>query len=321
MRARYGAALAALLALATACGGGTQHPRQAQPTAGTATSAKATAERSALAAPKTATVTPTRQPVAPTKVLVIVEENHPASAAMAGMPYLAGLAARYARVDGYRAVASPSLPNYLALAGGSTFGVHDDASPSAHPIQGSSVFGQALALGKTAKVYAEGMDRPCQTGSAGRYAVRHTGWPYFADERAACRRFDVPMGSAESGALAADAAAGTLPSIGWAIPDLCNDAHDCSLGTADRWLRTWVPVLTSGPDFTSGRLAIAITFDEGAGGDERVPLVVLHRDLDQVIVAGTFDHYSLLRFCDDVLGAAPLRRAAAANRLGLFPKA
>ena len=38
------------------------------------------------------------------------------------MPYLAGLAGEFGRTTAYRAVTHPSLPNYLAVAGGSTFG-------------------------------------------------------------------------------------------------------------------------------------------------------------------------------------------------------
>jgi hypothetical protein len=49
-------------------------------------------------------------------------------------------------------VAHPSLPNYLAMSGGSTLGVTDDGPPSSHAIDQPSVFGQALSLGKTAVV-------------------------------------------------------------------------------------------------------------------------------------------------------------------------
>ena len=56
----------------------------------------------------------------PSKVLVVIEENHTATAALQDMPFLASLATAHGQATNYRAVAHPSLPNYLAIAGGST---------------------------------------------------------------------------------------------------------------------------------------------------------------------------------------------------------
>src|SRR5690242_5684 len=44
----------------------------------------------------------------PSKLLVIVLENHDAASAIAGMPYLAAQAARYGRATSYFALAHPS---------------------------------------------------------------------------------------------------------------------------------------------------------------------------------------------------------------------
>lgn len=268
-----------------------------------------------------ATQASTRRPTTPTtpatahKLLVIVEENESAVTAYPAMPYLTQLSKTYARVDDYRAVSHPSLPNYLAMSGGSTFGVTDDNSPASHPISGSSMFGQAVAANKTAKVYAEDMPANCATSSSGNYAVRHTGWPYYRDERAACQKYDVPMGSTTGGALATDAALGSLPDVGWAIPNVCNDAHSCPLSTADGWLQRWVPQLMASPDYTSGRLVIVITFDEGNGSDQQVPFVVVARDQHALVVQGSYTHYSLVRLCDELLGVNLLRNAAGAADL------
>jgi hypothetical protein len=68
-----------------------------------------------------------------TKVLTIVEENHSLAQMKVGMPYLYGLAQRYGYANNWAAIRHPSLPNYLAVAGGDTFGVVDDGPPSAHP--------------------------------------------------------------------------------------------------------------------------------------------------------------------------------------------
>ncbi len=251
-----------------------------------------------------------------TKVLTIVEENHGLQQMRASMPFLSALANRYGYATGYSAVSHPSLPNYLAMSGGSTFGIRNDAAPAAHRVPGPSVFGQALAVGKTAKVYAESMPTNCTLTNTDTYAVRHTGWAYYIDERAACQTGQVPMGSTSTGALAADVAAGSLPTIGWAIPDLSHDAHDGTLAEADNWLAGWLPAILSGPDFRSGGLTVVITADEDdRRSGNNVLMVVAAPGVTGKVVTTPLTHYSLTGFYDDVIGAPKLRAAATAPSL------
>jgi acid phosphatase len=222
------------------------------------------------------------------------------------MPYLYGLAQRFAYASNYVAVAHPSLPNYLALAAGTTFGVSDDAGPSAHRLAGPTVFDLALAAGKTARVYAEGMVSNCTAKSLARYAVKHNPWPYFADGQAACSANDVPAGTPSSGALHDDIAGASLPNAGMLIPDLCDDAHDCPLSKADGSLQSWMTSILSGRDFTSGQLAVAITADEDDSSQgNRVLTVVLHTSLDgaHLVVSTPLTHYSLARLYGQVTGS------------------
>jgi phosphatidylinositol-3-phosphatase len=242
------------------------------------------------------------------KLLVLVVENHSLDEMRSQMPWTYGLAHRYGYATAYRAMTHPSLPNYLAIAGGSTFGIHDDHDPSAHPISGPSVFGEALAHGRSARVYADAMASPCFLTSAGRYAVRHNPWTYFVDERTACRTFDTPLAR-----FSADVRAGHLPDAGMVVPDLCHDAHDCSLATADAWLHQEVGLAMSGPDFRAGRLAIVVTADEDDGSQGNVVLtVVVHPSLDGVVATGPLSQLSLCRLYAEVLGVPLLRDSASA---------
>jgi phosphatidylinositol-3-phosphatase len=201
---------------------------------------------------------------APVKALVVVEENHSQSSVLSGMPYLTSLADTYGQTSAYQAVAHPSLPNYLAIIGGSTFAVTDDRPPADHPVPGASVLDLAIAKAATAKAYIEDMHGPCALVSSGEYAVKHNPWAYFADQtdRRNCQNFDVPAGTPTGGALHDDVQTGTLPTVGMLIPNLCNDAHNCPLATADAWLQQWLPTLMQGPDYRAGHLAIVIIFDE-----------------------------------------------------------
>ena len=263
--------------------------------------------------PVTIPTPPTTSHTHLTKVLTIVEENHSLQQMQTSMPFLSALATQYGYATGYTAVSHPSLPNYLAISGGSTFDITNDAAPAAHPIPGSSVFGQALAAGKTAKVYAESMPTNCALTNADTYAVRHTGWAYYIDERAACQTGQVPMGSTSAGALAGDIAAGHLPTIGWAIPDLNHDAHDGTLAEADHWLAGWLPAILAGPDFRSGGLAVVITADEDdRHSGNNVLTVVAAPALTGKVVNAALTHYSLTGLYDDVIGTPKLRQAATA---------
>jgi hypothetical protein len=256
-----------------------------------------------------------------TKLLVFVVENHSLQQMRQGMPFVNGLAKKYGYATNYHAVTHPSLPNYLSIAGGDTFGVTDDDSPSAHQLSGPTVFGRAIDAGGTAKLYAEAMDTHCQLESSGNYAVKHNPWAYFVDERALCDRYDLPLRR-----LGRDADAGHLPTVGMVIPDLCNDAHDCTLGRADGWLKKKVGRVLAGPDWKSGHLAVVITADEDDRLHGNVVLtVVAHPALSHVVVTTRLGHYGLSRSYSQVSGATPIGHAADApsllKKFGLTPGA
>jgi phosphatidylinositol-3-phosphatase len=244
------------------------------------------------------------------KVLIVVEENHSFKQMRTSMPYLARLSARYAFATGDDAITHPSLPNYLALTGGSTFGVRDDNRPSYHRIQHRSVFDQALHVGKTATTYAESMPSNCYLGNYGGYVVKHNPWAYYANSRGRCMSHDVPLGRPTAGPLQRDIHRAALPNVGLVVPNLCHDAHDCSLAEADRWLHRWLPRVLAGRDFRSGRLTVVVTADEDdKRSNNDVLAVVMHAGLPHQAVTKALTHYSLLGYVDHVLGVHMLRRA------------
>lgn len=256
-----------------------------------------------------------------TKVLVIMEENHSLSEMSSGMPYLYSLAMKYSYASAYKGITHPSLPNYLAIAGGSTFGVTDDNDPSTNaPKVGSamSVFDQALAAGKTAKLYAESMTSNCELSGSGAYAVRHNPWAYFASYRSNANQFDVPMANNFQN----DVAANNLPNAGMLIPNVNDDAHDGTLAAADSWLQTYLPGVLASNDFINGKLAVIVTADEDDSSQNNTVLtVVLHPSLSGSVVSTPLTHYSLTAYYAHVVGATPLLNGASAasfaNAFGL----
>jgi acid phosphatase len=284
----------------------------AVPTPTTASNPPPTAASSAAGA------VPVAAGAVPVKALVVVEENHSQSSVLSGMPYLASLADTYGQTRTYQAIAHPSLPNYLAIIAGSTFGVTDDQPPADHPVPGASVLDLAIAKAATAKAYIEDMPGPCTLVSSGDYAVKHNPWAYFSDpiDRRNCQNFDVPAGTPTGGALHDDVQDGTQPTVGMLIPNLCHDAHNCPLAVADAWLQQWLPLLMQGPDYRSGHLAIVITFDEDDNtGDNTVLTTVIAPTVHHVSAATPLTHYSLTRYLAELTASTPPAEAAAAASL------
>jgi len=251
-----------------------------------------------------------------TKVLIVVEENHSLSQMQTGMPYTFGLAMQYGYATKWFGIRHPSLPNYIAIASGDTYGVADDKLPSQHLLHGQTIFGQAIQQGKTAKAYMEDMSTNCRlTNNSGNYRVKHNPWAYFVDnsERTACNQFDVGSGTVNSGRLLTDVNNGTLPNIGMLVPNLLNDAHDGTLAQADAWFQAWMQKIFAGPDWQSGNLAVVLTADENSGGTTAPVLtMVIHPSQNHRVVTTNLTHYSLTRFCEDLVGAPYLLNAATA---------
>jgi hypothetical protein len=286
---------------------------------GTAASQSSSTQSSSTQTSSTQTQSPEALRVArtPTKLLVVVLENHAPDDVARDMPTLSASGARYGEATSYYALTHPSLPNYLSIAGGTTFGVRDDKGPGKHPLPGGSVFGQAVPGRTTARTYAEGMSEPCQRSNDGRYAVRHNPWVYFPAERAACKRDDVPAGTPAAGALQADLAGGRMPTFSLLVPDVCNDAHDCDLATADRWLASWLKAVEAAPEWRTGGLAVFVTFDEDDhSAGNHITGVLMHPALSGVRVTDRLDHRDLSASASRLLGGPPLREAA--GRPGLL---
>src|SRR5258708_627054 len=104
------------------------------------------------------------------RVVVIVFENKGRDRILgnADAPTFAKLARRGATLTNYRAVAHPSLPNYLALVSGSTQGITDDCTSCF--VTGRSLADTLEVSGRTWKTYAEGLPSAGFTGPySGRY--------------------------------------------------------------------------------------------------------------------------------------------------------
>ena len=241
-------------------------------------------------------------------IFVIAMENHSYGNVMGSSqaPYLNSLAAGGALLTNDYGVAHPSLPNYLAWTGGSTFGVTQDCVSCYVGAVPNIASDRIEPSGRSWKAYMESMPSSCDLSETSLYAVRHNPFLYYDDIRtnaAECAR-DVPY-SQLSGDLASVA---TTPSFGWISPNLCDDMHDCSVAAGDSWLQANVPVILSSPAFTSQRSLLVVTFDEDDGTQNNQIATVL---VGAGIAPGTqssvhYDHYSLLKTIETAWSLAPL---------------
>jgi len=240
-----------------------------------------------------------------TKLVVFVEENHSLSQMKANMPYAFSLAKKYAYANNYFAIRHPSLPNYIAIASGSTRGITNDAAPSSNGFSGTSVFGQAINNNKTAKLYVESLPSNCKLSNSGKYAVKHNPWAYVSSERSLCNKYDVNMT-----AFTSDVSNAKLPNVSMVIPNLCNDAHDCSLATADNWFKARMQQITAGQDWKSGKLLVVLTADEDdKNSDNKVLTVLIHPSLKSKVGSCKLTHYSLSRLYSEVTHTTPILNA------------
>ena len=226
-------------------------------------------------------------------------------------PYETMLAHRCGTASHYASVGSPSLPNYIAATSGSTWGIADDDAPSAHRLTADNLFREVRATGRAERSYEEGMAETCALTSNGAYAVKHNPAAYYngADDRAACEADDVPLGTADGGALARDLATGSLPAFSFITPDLCHDTHDCSVATGDDWLASWVSKIVSSPAYEAATTAVFIVWDEPTP----MPLIVLSPSTPPGTAASeSLNHYSLLRTTEELLGVPLLAGASTA---------
>ena len=196
-------------------------------------------------------------------VVVVLEENHNYSSVIGSslMPYLNSLADTYGLGMQYYANTHPSIGNYFELTTGQIVTNNDGFMGV---VKADNVVRHLIAAGKTWKSYEEdlpsvGYIKP----DVANYARRHCPLSYMQDvvSSSAQRMNLVPFTQ-----FATDLANGTLPDYSFVTPNLCNDAHDCTLDIADAWLNNNIDPLIKSSSFQDGLLIIV--FDESANDND-----------------------------------------------------
>jgi hypothetical protein len=278
-------------------------------------------------------------------IALIVEENQGYAAIIGNKyaPNINNLARTYGLATKYFSVGDPSQPNYVALLGGSTFGIGDDLPYYLHPVTQTSIAGQLDAAGLTWKAYLQSLPYPGYTGQCfpvrcdgtpdtdGLYASKHVGFPIFTEIQNNPSEFAklVPVTQ-----LDRDLANGTMPNFSLVVPDQCHDMHGAPpycvdsgpnnsvtnnhlIQVADGYVNTLVNKITSAAFWSTGNNAIVITWDEGRGkrgccdavpGTGQIVTIVITNHGPRGLQDPTpYNHYSLLQTIQDAFGLGCLQ--------------
>jgi len=226
-------------------------------------------------------------------------------------PYINDLSRRCGTASNFFAESHPSLPNYIAMTSGDTQGIKDDSGPSSHKLQVPSIFSQ---LGGDWRALQESMPSNCSLGNSGLYAVRHNPAAYYVNIRSQCVTQNVPLG-------------GTLDlsaRFTFITPNVCNDMHSCpdasdsaaQIRNGDTWLSTWMPKILDSPEYRSGSTVVFLTWDEddysSANKQHIATLVIAPSTPVGTAASDRFDHYSMLRTTEELLGLDLLGKASSA---------
>jgi acid phosphatase len=248
---------------------------------------------------------------------VIVFENKSLEQFLASpdqAPTFFALRHRYASFDAYQGIAHPSQPNYLAMIAGSTLGIHGNEPKD---VAGTTILDQLETSGRDWRVYAENMPPGCFAGTfasggrdgGGTYARKHD--PAISIDSVR----ESPARCAKIQDLTSfDPAAADLEII---IPNLCHDAHDCALPSADAWLKGFLPGLMASPAYRDGGVIFTLFEESDGTASNVVPSMVISNDVKPGATSLVpHNHYSLLRTLQQSWGLPCLAASCQANTLG-----
>lgn len=264
-------------------------------------------------------------------IFVVMEENHEYSQIIgnSNAPNLNQYATTYGLATNYDAVTHPSAPNYVALVGGSYFGIQDDNGWQTHKLNDPDLTSQLEAASKTWKGYFQGLPHPGYTGdcyptSTCYYASKHNGPIYFdvVNSSKIELKHEVPVTQ-----LATDLTH-KLPNFAVIVPDQCHDMHggygtcaswsDAKLvSTADTYAAGLVSQITGATFWSAGNNAIVFVWDEGStniGGGGHVAAIVITSTGPRALKDNTaYTHYGLLATVEDALGVGCLQNSCTAT--------
>lgn len=216
-------------------------------------------------------------------LLLLVMENQQAINVLGNQnaPNITRLAHTYPVATRYFGTTHPSLPNYLELWAGSTFGVTDDDPPASHPLSGETLGSQLDAAGISWAGYFEslapGQDPTVDGGGRDSsndalYVARHDPIVYFAGyDRAKVKAY---------GELQGDLDSAEPPRFCLVVPNMADNMHDPVGSTAkdaravqagDAWVQAFVEAISATAWWRAGGTVLLVWDEAYDGSGHTVP--------------------------------------------------
>jgi len=231
--------------------------------------------------------------------VVVLMENHDLADIYGPATYMTQLADQYAFAQHWQSITNPSQPNYIAILGGSTFGMGGDGN---HPNFNHPTMVDIIETsGHTWKAFAE------DAGGSGCGLSPPRGEDHFpflsfttiTGNSARCA--NLLPGTSTQVISAFNAGTNFI----WLTPNDCNNMHSCSVSQGDSWLQSWVPQLLGA--MSGKKAALFIMYDEGYANP---PLIYAGFSGPAAKTAYkssvSYNHYSLLKLLEDVWGGGSL---------------
>jgi hypothetical protein len=279
-------------------------------------------------------------------IFLIINENHNFAGIIKNpaAPILNALANDYGLATSYTGVSDPSEPNYVAMLGGSDFGINSDDPYffPGHTVNQPNLMSQLEGAGKTWRAYFQdlpyaGYRGYCFPGKCNgipdsdtQYVAKHNGIANFANMQTATEWIkQTPYGQ-----LATDLASGSVPNFSYIVADECNDMHGAPpwcvdsgkagdvddtwlVAQGDKFVGQTVNLITSSATWMTGTNAIVVTFDEGnTVNDQIYTAVIVNHGPRGVTDQAQYNHYSLLATLQQAFGLGCLQNSCNANAMG-----
>jgi phosphatidylinositol-3-phosphatase len=177
--------------------------------------------------------------------------------------YMTSLANTYGLATHYTAITHPSEPNYIALIGGSTYGITSDGN-CCFQLPGPNIIDRLESAGLSWQAFAEDASGSGTCSFMPPRAADHFPFLEFSDmnNTTRCSHFLTTASPTDSEFLASLNSPNPANYV-WLTPNDTDNMHSSSISTGDNYLANLVPKILSSTLFTTKLAALFIVFDEG----------------------------------------------------------
>src|SRR2546427_1319763 len=233
------------------------------------------------------------------QLVVVLMENKNLDEVYGPAAYMTQLADLYSFSEGWASITNPSQPNYIAILGGSTFGVNGDGNQLNlnHPTMVDILENTS----KTWKAFAEDASGSGCSINPPRGEDHFPFLSYATITNHTARCATLLPGSYNEVITAFNAGTNFI----WLTPNDCNNMHSCTVATGDAWIQSWVPNLLLA--MAGKKAALILMFDEAYTSP---PYIYMSFSGPATKLAykstSSYTHYSLLKLIEDVWGGGSL---------------